>query len=283
MIEQRTEAWFQQRKSKITGSNIGAILGCDPFRKPKDVMRSMVRSSLNAESEFTGNIATQYGTKFEPFALADFEMETGLDVIETGFNVSSVYDWLGASPDGLINDDEVLEIKCPFGKRESADFKSLSDQPHYYAQMQIEMLCTGRNKCHFYQWSNVGSKLDIVELSQLWLDENMPKLKSFYNAFLLELKAPEKHLMDLVQTKQSKELADIYNKAKEEIKAATEVLNDAKAKLIKLADGNKSNISGVLVYPIERQGTVQYKNIPELNGVNLDDYRGKSTTSWGVK
>ena len=89
--------------------------------------------------------------------------------------------------------------------------------------------------------------------------------------------------MDLVQTKESKELSDIYNKAKEEIKAATEILNDAKAKLIKLADGNKSNISGVLVYPIERQGTVQYKNIPELNGVNLDDYRGKSTTSWGVK
>ena len=283
MIEQRTEAWFNQRKGKITGSNIGAILGCDPFRKPKDVMRAMIRSALKADSEFTGNIATQYGTKFEPFALADFEMETGLDVIETGFHVSSDYDWLGASPDGLVGIDEVLEIKCPFGKRESSDFKSILDQPHYYAQMQIEMLCTGRKKCHFYQWSNVGSNLDVIELSQLWLDENLPKLKSFYDQYLIELKTPDKHLLDLVQTKEAKELVEKFTKAKAEMDAQKTIVDDCKKKLIAIADKKKSNISGVLVYPIERKGAVQNKNIPELKDVDLEKYRDKPTSTWGVK
>lgn len=283
MIEQRSPEWFEQRKRKITGSNIGAILGCDPFRKPKDVMRAMVRSSLGAESEFTGNIATEYGTKFESFAIADLEMETGLNVVETGFHVSTEYEWLGASPDGLINDDAVLEVKCPFGKRDSDQFKDIIEQPHYYAQMQIEMLCTGRKKCHFYQWSQVGSKLDFIELSQIWLDENLPKLKDFYDQFLLELKSPDKHLLDLVQTKEAKELAERFTKAKAEMDAQKAIVDDCKKQLIAIADGRKSNISGVLVYSIERKGSVQYKNIPELKDVDLEQYRGKSTSTWGVK
>jgi len=53
--------------------------------------------------------------------------------------------------------------------------------------------------------------------------------------------------------------------------------------LIILADGQKSNISGVLVYPIERKGSIQYKSIPELQNVDLEQYRGKATKSWGVK
>ena len=283
MIEQRTPEWFEQRKSKITGSNVGAILGCDPFRKPSDVMRAMVRAAVGAESEFKGNIATEYGTKFESFAIADLEMEAGLNVVETGFHVSTEFEWLGASPDGLINDDAVLEVKCPYGKRDSDQFKSTIEQPHYFAQMQIEMLCTGRKKCHFYQWSQLGSVLDLVEFSQVWIDENIPKLKDFYDKFLIELKSPDKHLLDLVTTREAKELASVFSRARDEIKRLKEVQDDARDQLIALADGKKSNISGVLVYPISRQGSVQYKNIPEFSGVDLNQYRGKSTESWGVK
>jgi len=279
MIEQRTKEWFIQRQKKITGSNIGAILGCDPFRKPSDVMRAMVRDALGAESEFKGNIATEYGTKFESFAQADFEMETGLNVTETGFHIHSELEWLGASPDGLIGDDAVLEIKCPYGKRDSNDFKSIIEQPHYYAQMQIEMFCTGRKKCHFYQWSSAGSSIDMVQLSATWLAENLPKLKSFYDDFLIALESPEVHLADLIQNKEALELVDRYITAK----LAADKLKVIKKELIALADNKKTNVSGVLVYPIKRKGAVQYKDIPELKGVNLDNYRGDDIETWGVK
>lgn len=279
MIEQRSKEWFQQRIGLVTGSNVGAILGCDPFRKPKDVMRAMVRSFHKAESEFKGNIATDYGTKFESFAQADFEVETGLNVTETGFHISSDHPWLGASPDGLVDDESVLEIKCPFGKRDRKDFKSFLELPHYYGQMQIEMLCTGRKKCHLYQWSQVGSSLETVHLSQEWLDENLPKLKRFHEDYLLAVKAPDVHLADLIQNKEAIELVARYHEAK---RASLE-LAEIKKELIALADKKKSNISGVLVYPIERKGAVQYKNIPELQNVDLEQYRGKPTSSWGVK
>ena len=283
MIEQRSEEWFKQRVGLVTGSSVGAILGCDPFRKPSDVLRAMVRDFHNAESEFKGNIATDYGTKFESFAQADFEMETGQDVTETGFHISSEHQWLGASPDGLVGSDSVLEIKCPYGKRNGSDFKTMPEQPQYYAQMQIEMLATGRSKCYFYQWSSVGSKLETIDFCQIWIDENLPKLKKFHDKYVSEIKTPEKHLADLIKTREAKQLAEVFNDTKAEMDRLKTYLEELRQQLINLADGQKSNISGVLVYPIDRKGSIQYKSIPELHNVDLEQYRGNSTKSWGVK
>ena len=241
MEQQRTEEWLKKRVGLVTGSNIGAILGCNPFRKPKDVLRQMVREYHGADKEWQGNIATDYGTKFEPYAQGDFEMESGLDVVETGFHIHD-NKWIGASPDGLIDDDAVLEIKCPYGKRDSKDFKSYIDQPHYYAQMQVEMYCTGRKKCYFYQWSSVGSMLEVVDYSQQWIDENLPKLKAFHELYLSELDN-DAHLVDLVQTKEATLLATEYANAKAKLEEAKGELELARSELIKLADGKKTNIS----------------------------------------
>lgn len=283
MIEQRSKEWFEQRVGKITGSRVGAILGMNPWMKPKDVMRAMVREYHGAESEFTGNVATEHGNNFESIAQGDFEIETGLNVVETGFHVSDEYEWLGASPDGLINDDAVLEIKCPYGARNTGEFKSVIEQPHYYAQMQIEMFCTGRNKCYFYQWSQKGSTHDVVDLNKYWLEENIPKLKAFYDDYLKEIKSPDAHLVDLVQTKEAQALVDEYNQYKQDMAQAKEFMEDAKRRLVELADGKKTNISGVLVYECERKGNVNYKKIPELDGVDLEQYRGKPTKYWAVR
>lgn len=283
MIEQRTPEWFKQRVGKITGSRVGAILGLNPWMKSKDVMRSMVREFHGAESEFKGNVATEYGTKFEQYAQDDFEIEHGLEVEETGFHVKKGADWLGASPDGLIGNDAVLEIKCPYGARETGVFKPLSDQLHYHAQMQIEMFCAEKQRCYFYQWSTVNSEIEIVEYNQYWIDENLPKLESFYKQYLKEIKDPDKHLLDLVQTKEAKELAESYANAKHEIKRQTEILDDCKEQLVKIAGGKKSNVSGILVYEVERRGGVDYKKVPELEGVDLEPFRKKSTKYWAVK
>jgi len=153
MEQQRTEEWFEKRKNRVTGSNVGAILGLSPFMKREDVMRDMVRQYHNASSEFTGNPATNYGTYNEPNALADYELKFDKKVELTGFHTYE--DWLGASPDGLIDTDGLIEIKCPYGLRDKnpPEFKSIDYQTHYWLQIQIQLLVTGRQWCHFYQWS----------------------------------------------------------------------------------------------------------------------------------
>ena len=93
-MEQRSTEWFNARKGRITGSMVGAVLGVNPWSTPDDAMRTMVRSYFGADSEFTGNIATEYGVTNEPNATKDFEMTTGLNVEEVGFLVHVDHDWL---------------------------------------------------------------------------------------------------------------------------------------------------------------------------------------------
>ena len=134
-MEQLSQEWFDARKGRVTGSQIGAILGVNPWSSTKDAMRSIL-----GQSTFTGNVATEYGSRNEENAVFDFELETGITIKECGFIVHPEYDWLGASPDGLIGADAIAEIKCPFGLRENPnpEFKSLAHMPHYYAQVQYE-------------------------------------------------------------------------------------------------------------------------------------------------
>ena len=285
MIEQRSQEWFEQRKKRITGSAIGAILGVSPFTKPKDVMRRMVRDANGYESEFTGNIATDFGTANEPVAILDFMLETGLQVEETGFHIHPDYDWLGASPDGFVGDDAVIEIKCPFGKRDSSEFVSINEQLHYMAQIQYEMFCTGRKKCYFFQWSPKGTMLEVVEFQQSFIDGTLPRLKEFYDKFQLEIKNPEKHLAPLVKTIDACKASTRYEEALKVFNEAKSELDEAKEELIKLASGNKTVIGDLLVYPIEKQGSISYSKVVKdlLPDADLEKYRGKPSVSWGVR
>lgn len=285
MVEQRSKEWFKQRVGKITGSRVGAILGLSPFKKPSDVMREMVREYHGAESEFEGNIATNYGTTNENTAIFDFELETGLTVVETGLHVHPEYDWLAASPDGFIGDDAVCEIKCPYGKRDSDDFNSLVDQSHYFAQVQIEMACTSRGKNYFFQWSPMGTRLEIIDFSKVWFNENLSKLKKFYDQYLLEIEKPEKHIAPLIKNKEAEKEAQRFVDAKAAFDKAKAEMDEAKANLIKIANGEKSNISGLLVYPIEKSGSISYSKVVKdlLPDADLEKYRGKPSKSWGVR
>ncbi len=283
-MKQRSEEWFEARKGRITGSIAGAILGCAPYMTRDESMWSMVRAYHGAPSEFTGNIATEYGTRMEPEATAQFEMETGLSVKEVSFYPYE--DWLGASPDGECSDGNGLEIKCPYGLRNDPDpkFKSAADQPHYYAQMQLEMLCAGWDGIWFYQWSEYGSRFEHVKKDQSWLDENLPKLRQFYAEYLSELDNPD-HLEPLrkeINTQEAKMLLAEYDELKEAIDNATERKKEVQASLIELAGEQNAVMWGRKITKVERKGNVQYGKVPELKGVDLEQYRGKGSVSWRI-
>src|SRR3546814_19370154 len=95
------------RVGRITGSRVGAILGLNPYSKPADVLREMVREHFGAEREFTGNAATDYGKEKEPDALAAYEAERG--VMTYGGDdciVHPVYGFLAVPPAGLVRSEE---------------------------------------------------------------------------------------------------------------------------------------------------------------------------------
>lgn len=293
---QRTAEWFEKRKGRVTGSNVGGILGLCPWRKPEDVLRAMVRDHHGAESEFQGNPATDYGTRMEIHAKLHFEKVTGLIADPVGFVTYS--DWLGASPDGLIGDTAVLEIKCPFKFRKDPNpvFVSLLDQPHYYAQVQIEMLATDRNMAYFVQYApDYGDVFDadyreekahIVTVSrdEEWLDENLPKLKAFHELYLSELDNPA-HLEPLrveLNDDESRKILDQIGDLDDAIHNATEARKAAIDRLVDMAGNNNAIIHGRKLSKVERKGSLQYAKL--LKGhpidVDLEEYRGKGSVSW---
>lgn len=279
-MEQRSEEWFKAREGRITGSAIGAILGLSPFASPDDVMRRMVREYHGQPSEFKGNIATQWGIDNEPNALSDFVMQYD-EVVECGFYVHPQIEWLGASPDGLIGKDTLIEIKCPFGKRHDADgFKPIEQQQHYYAQMQYQMFCTGRTKTEFYQWSPYGDNLEHVNYDPIFIEQTLPKLEQFYQKYLEERKTENAWRYidggDLVQR---------YKLAKAALEVAKNEVEEAKEALIDATNGEGGQIGDLKISKAQRKGSIAYaKAIKELMpDADLDEYRGKDTEYWVVK
>ena len=286
MIEQRSPEWFAARMNKLTGSNVGAALGLNPWKTPEDLIRQMVREHHGAESEFSGNIATESGTLHEPLALMDYLGKTGNLVEECGFFVHPDHDWLGASPDGIIGDDGLVEVKCPFGLRnkkgEDLVFKTAEEQPHYFAQMQIEMACTGRQWCDFYQWSNHGDSLERVEYQPKWFTDNLPELLAFYHRYINERDNPE-HLEDKekeINTFNTKKLIEEWDSMSATIDDATARKKEILAELVQISKERNALFHGRKLTKVERKGNVQYAKIPELKGLDLEPYRGNPVEFW---
>jgi putative phage-type endonuclease len=296
MIEQlqRTAEWMAARKGRITGSSAGAALGLCPWRTPDDVIRAMVREYHGAETEFKGNPATDYGNRHERQAQQWFIRETGVDVEDCGF--IPYEDWSGASPDGLTSDMATLEIKCPFGLRNDAEpaFKPLAEQPHYYAQVQLEMLCAGRAHAHFVQYrppiGDVFSPdyiaetgvIEHIRFDDSWFDEHLPKLRAFYERYLAELDNPE-HLKPLrveIDTQRAQSMVDRIAELDDALATLADERKSLIGSLIEMAGNEDAIICGHKLTKVERKGSVQYGKIPDIQDVDLEQYRGKPSVSW---
>lgn len=283
-MEQRTPEWYAARVGRITASSVGAILGLSPYMKPQDVMRQMVREYHGAEREFTGNAATEYGVYNEPLALADYEFEYE-KVEKCGFFPKGLA--LGASPDGLIGQEGIIEIKCPYSLRDGGEFKSIDDQPHYYAQIQFQLYCTNRQYCSFYQWSAHGHKLETVWRNDDWLDEYLPIIGDFYARYLVEREQPNAQYY--LEPKHKANGDDIAKELVEQYQKVSEALKDLEAQKKALLDeivqacGEKdSEINGHKLTKVTREGAISYAKVVKdlLPDADLSAYQGKSTEYW---
>ena len=287
-MEQRSPEWFAARKGRITGSMVGAALGLDPNTSRDEAMRRMVRAYQGLPSEFEGNIATSWGTNHEEEAREDFEYTHNTPVAPATFVVHPTLDWLGASPDGYIANHALLEIKCPFGLRDKpkpVQFKSIKDQPHYYAQMQIQMYCTDKIACYFWQWTPNDHVLDIVDFDPIWIEVNLPKLEDFYNEFLAICDVPlddEKLAIDTVGHRYMIAEYDLLAKQIEKAEARRKEILDA---LVFESAGQDAVICGRKLTQVHRAGSVSYAAVVKehLPSLDLEKYRGKPSTYWTLK
>lgn len=151
--QQRTAEWFAQRLGKVTASKVADVIartktGYSASRE-NYLAQLVVERFTGQPTESYTNAAMQWGTDQEPFARAAYENATGVLVEECGFVLHPVIDASGASPDGLVGDDGLIEIKCPSTATMIETLLEDKIPGKYITQMQWQMACTGRAWCDF--------------------------------------------------------------------------------------------------------------------------------------
>ena len=154
MAEQGTPEWLQERCGKVTASRIADVMssgrGKEPSATRKNYMAQLLTERLTGTvAESYTNAAMQWGTETEPQARAMYELQTGLDVVEVGFVPHPTIESCGASPDGLVGDTGLVEIKCPNTATHIETLRGAAIDRKYLLQMHWQMICCGRGWCDF--------------------------------------------------------------------------------------------------------------------------------------
>ena len=158
MMDQGSESWFQIRIGKVTASRVADVLAKTKsgYSASRDnYMAQLVCERLTGQkAEGFTNAAMQHGTETEPLARAAYEALKDVLVDEVGFVPHPTIQMAGASPDGLVEQDGLLEIKCPNTATHIDTLLSDSVPTKYFTQMQFQLACTGRKWCDFVSFDN---------------------------------------------------------------------------------------------------------------------------------
>ena len=151
---QQTPEWYAARLGKVTASSVHKVLARTKTGYGADRANYLTQLVLErvtgTKADSYTNAAMQWGIDQDPFARAAYEAAKGLLVDEVGFVQHPTIAMAGASPDGLVGNDGMVEIKCPDSKTALECW--LSEDPvesKYFAQMQWQMRCADRAWCDY--------------------------------------------------------------------------------------------------------------------------------------
>jgi hypothetical protein len=189
-----SERWMLMRRKLLTASNFGRVCKMRPTTHSANTVKSLV---YPRDLQLP---ALQYGRENEPKARRQIEATFGVKVDKCGLFIDSETAYFAATPDGLIDDDGIVEIKCPFSARELTpveaiagkvgmvhtifaknDHARMNEKHAYFYQVQGQLHITKRQYCIFALWTPLGMKtVRIQRNDQFWTEKMEPLLTRFY-------------------------------------------------------------------------------------------------------
>jgi len=152
-VEQGTPEWHQLRLGKVTASRVADILARTKTGPSASRQNYLIELALQRTTgiiqESYSNAAMEWGTQTEPQARVAYEVTTNNFVDQVAFVDHPSIAWFGCSPDGLVSDRGLVEIKCPNSATHWEYFKAKKAPNKYVIQMQAQMAVTGRDWCDF--------------------------------------------------------------------------------------------------------------------------------------
>ena len=192
-IEQGSQAWLDLRLGKVTASKVKDVLtngrGSAISKTAETYMFDLLSEILTGQPKsFFENDAMRWGTETEPQARAMYELLADVEVEEVAF--IALNEHVGVSPDGLVGQDGLLEIKCPTTTTQLKRAMSDDYSADYKAQIQMQLWVSGRKWCDFVSFDprlNCDAKYLIQRVERD--EEYIKNMAEKVNAFVEELKA----------------------------------------------------------------------------------------------
>jgi putative phage-type endonuclease len=203
IMEQKSEEWFKARLGKVTASRVADVLAKTKtgYSASRDnyMAQLVVERMTNTQAESFTNAAIQWGTDQEPFARAAYEVQQNVLVDETGLVDHPTIEMAGASPDGLVGEDGLVEIKCPNTATHIDTLLTQTVPGKYITQMQFQMACTGRQWCDFVSFDpRMPTKAQLFVKRVQRDDSFIKEMESEITKFLAEVTAKVEQLNKLI-------------------------------------------------------------------------------------
>ena len=154
--EQGTEEWEAERKGRATASRFGEILTPATLKLSKSsrsyaIQLAAERQGVESPPRLP-SLEMETGTEREPLARQEYAELNSVEVVEAGFCMMNATDKFGMSPDGLIGDDGLIEIKCPNAETLIGYHLDQKLPSAYRSQIQGQLWISGREWCDLFAW-----------------------------------------------------------------------------------------------------------------------------------
>lgn len=276
---QGSEKWLQFRRKHVTATDAGKILQEVPldWGTPYSLWLDKI---MGREKE--PNSYMLRGIELEPFARSAYEQRMG-ESFEPKVIVSNEHQWMMASLDGISKDlNKCVEIKSGPSSYSSAKEGKVKD--YYYSQLQHVMAITGHESMDYACFWNDDLVVINVERDDEYIAQLIEKEREFYEC-LVNFTEPERGALEYYQVHDEEAvfLKERLEHAMERKKELEELIEEHKNMLIEIAAGRNIEVEGLKIRKNLRKGSVRYKDVPQLENVNLDDYRNQPSEYYSFR
>lgn len=275
------EKWLDWRRTKITASNAGVILGLCPYKTPLQLYNQILEGTEEPDNHFM-----RHGRETEPEAREWTRVQTG-DLYEPGCFESTDYPWMAASLDGWNPKAfiKLVEFKCP--KKRIEQFALLTEiPPTHYAQMQHQLAVMETDKCYYVTYSKEDSDGVIITVKRddAFIEKMIVAEKAFYKR-ILAFDPPDPidgSDIEVLDDPEAQEALDRYKTWCKEIEVLEALKLGERNFLIDKASGKSVRIGDSKITKVITKGRIDYGAIEALKEIDLEPYRKPNSTSWRI-
>lgn len=275
-MEQNTDEWLNWRRQGIGASDVPIIMNVSPYKTPLQLWEE--KMGLR-ESQGAPNFIQQKGHELEVIARNKFEIETG-KTWEPALVEHAKFPHFRASLDG-INAEKNTVWECKFVGQEIFDQVQNDGMipEHYWPQVQWQLFVTGAEMAVFYVIKETHEVAKTVVTPDIEYIKKMVRTVSKFWKMIQDGEVPkpsDRDTLEIIRPDLKEKVSLLSDKKKQLVQLSGQI-KELEKDIISSLPHTNCNIHGVVVKRIKRQGSVDYSKIPEIQEVDLDQYRKKDS------